>query len=68
MYLKKIGYMYVLKFIIGILNYLLNIILVNLKYICIGYVCIKFILWYGFFYLGFYLNCNIFKVGVDKEE
>lgn len=60
--------MYVLKFIIGILNYLLNIILVNLKYICIGYVCIKFILWYGFFYLGFYLNYNILEVGVDKEE
>lgn len=49
MYLKKIGYMYVLKFTTGTLNYLLNITSANLKYTRTGHVCIKLISWDGFF-------------------
>lgn len=44
MYLKKKGYMYVLKFTTGTLIYL-----GNLKYTCTGHVCIKLISCHGIF-------------------
>lgn len=68
MYLKKIGYMYVLKFTTGTLNYLLNTTSANLKYTRTGHVCIKLISWHGFFYSGLHSNCNTPEVGADKEE
>lgn len=65
---QKIGYMYVLKFTTGTLNYLLNITSANLKYTRTGHVCIKLISWHGFFYSGLHSNCNTPEVGADKEE